>query len=286
MSWTDKVAGLKKMIGKERTDRSHLSVKGFCIHGEESCVRCASEDFEKAGFQPAVWQEMEPTDVRKVVMSLPDKTRELIRRHPTKAVLAGGYIRAIVTGEPTRDIDVFFATKSDAKRYIEDSDLSKIEERDFHYYGEEKGQEVQAIWRYPFNIPVDVPNAFDYTIVKAAVWFEDGKNPGFKSACHERFYRDLARKELVYICDREIEQNSGFPRLLKYVSYGYKIGPESLAEIITKLCLSLDPDKGFNGLKEDLQTYYKSLGSDKEWESHNKIYVKPRPRPVEYSSGS
>lgn len=286
MSWIDKVTGLKKMIDKERIDRSHLSIKGFCIHGDESCIRCASEDFEKAGLQTSMWQELEADDVRKVVMSLPDKTREMIRRNPGVAVLAGGYIRAIVTGEQTRDIDVFFTAKSEARRCMENSDFAYVEERDLYYHSEEKDQEIQAVWRYPFQHPVDVPNQFDYTVVKAAIWFETSKNPGFKSACHERFYRDLARKELVYISDREVEQNSGFPRLLKYISYGYKIGPESLAEVITKMCLSLDPDKGFNGLKDDLQSFYKNLGSEKEWKKHNTNTIYVKPRPVEYASGS
>lgn len=285
MGWVDKALGFKKVVEAEKNSRSNLRVQGVCVHGETDCVRCANSDFEQQTTAAAQkWEMLDPQDLKKVVFALPEKAREALRRFPEECTLAGGFIRAIVAGENTRDIDLFVKDEKTAKKVADEVDL-KYEKGEQFLRCDCDGVEVQIVWRYNYTTPVDVPNDFDYTVCKACVYFTEGdkkknEEPGYRGICHERFYRDIARKELVYICDRDEEQSTGFPRLLKYTAYGYQIGPQSLAEVIVKCCLSMDFEKGFEGLLMQLEEAFKKAnGTDEEWASLNKKYVKPKPKP-------
>ncbi len=296
MGWFDKkVPTLAKAIKDEKAARS-VGDSSRCIHGEENCVRCAAEDFQtQSAGHGAVWVNLEDDDLKRVIYSLPEEILDLMRRHPREAVVAGGFIRATVAGEPVHDIDVFFAEEKGIRSWCDDVGL-KYEVKDQHLYAapKEDRPEIQLIWRYPFTEPVGVPEAFDYTIVKAAVWFEEGeskkKESKFVGACHQRFYQDLARKMLVWDCDRDHERATSIPRLMKYIKYGYSIGPEDLAEVITRTCLSIDLTNGFEGMKQQLIEAYKPSGSGKDWSEINKPYIKPKPKPAprshDYSYGS
>ena len=296
-SWVKKALGFKEMVDQEKVNRGSLRVQGVCVHGETDCVRCANEDFEQENATAVQkWEKLDDVDLKRVVFALPEKVREALRRFPEEVTLAGGFIRAIVAGESTRDIDIFVKSEKKAKEVADEVGF-KYEKGEQFLRCDCDGVEVQIVWRYTYDVPVDVPNDFDYTVCKACIYFskEDTKQkeePGFVGICHERFYRDIARKELVYICDRDTEQSTGFPRLLKYTSYGYQIGPQSLAEVVVKTCLSLDFEKGFQGLLTQLEEAFKKAnGTDEEWASLNKKYVKPKPKPAprpssNYSYGS
>lgn len=294
MAWFQKVPGLKGMVEAEKSKRTVSRIRSVCIHGESDCVRCASEDFASQSDQDRnVWINLEDKDLRRIVMSLSFKVREAIRRNPEKVVLAGGYIRALVANELVHDVDLFVSSEKEAKSTCQGVKLL-FKPKDLCLSCDDKGTEVQVVWRYPFKTPIDVPNQFDYTVSKAAVWFSEGdKNTpaGFRRICHERFYVDIARKVLVYDSIRDEEQATGFPRLLKYTTYGYSIEPESLAEVITRMCLSMNFDQGFDGLKKQLCDTYKAMGTDEDWEKLNTKYVKPKPKPKlarshDYSYGS
>ena len=215
-------------------------------------------------------------------------------------VVAGGFIRALVATEPVHDVDVFFPQEKGVKSWADDVNIT-YEAKEKHLYVEPNAKtgdpELQLIWRYPFSEPYEVPDSFDYTVAKAAIWYEeaDGKDKKtqsrFVGICHERFYRDLARKMLVYLCDRDVERVEFIPRLLKYTKYGYSIEPKSLAELVVKTCLSLDLTDGFEGMLEAVAIGFKAGGTTDEWAEMNKPYVKPKTKPAparshDYSYGS
>lgn len=281
MSWFGKVPKLKEAVEKEKASRVSVKTRPLCIHGDDNCIRCAGEDFDLQATEKTSWRKLEDGDVRKIVISLPVKAREALRRNPGKVILAGGYIRALIASEQVHDVDLFVNSEKDAKQ-VSNSVKMLYKVDDQHLAIDLKGVPVQMVWRYPFKAPYEILDQFDFTITKAAIWFSEGEKgeaAGFRSICHESFYSDLARKLLVYSSKREYEQFTGFPRLLKYTTYGYTIGPKSFAEVIVKLCLSLDFEKGFEGLLAQLEAAYKSEGSDEEWTKLNAKYVKPKSKP-------
>lgn len=282
--WGEKIPALKEAVDTEKIKRD-IAVRSVCIHGEDNCVRCASTDFDSQTESSTNWQALDDDDIKRVVYILPDKVTEMMRRYPGEVVLAGGFIRSVIGREMIHDADIFVKSESKAKTYTNVVGLEGTT-RDKNITiepGKHNDMEIQVIWRYPYEHPYNILEGFDYTTVKAAIWFDEGdknRKPNFVSICHERFYRDLARKLLVCDCERNAERVQSIPRLLKYISYGYSIDPKNLAEVVVKTCLSLDLTNGFEGMLKHLEEAYNLVGSGKEsWEKMTKKHVPPKPKP-------
>lgn len=285
MGWLSKVKALETVV-KEEKKKSTTSI-GTCIHGETGCGRCSANELE--GNYDNVWIDLEEDDVRRVVVALPKNVREVLRKNPGQAVIAGGFIRAIVAQEVPADIDLFMKDRNKAYSLCNEEGI-KLVEGDKCWHGKGDLLPLQAVWRYEFKEAYQILQQFDYTVCKAAIYFDNGdKNnkPGYLGICHKRFYSDIARKYLVYDSDRGEEYLNTIPRLLKYTARGYIIEPKSLAKVITKTCLSLDLTNGFEGIEEQLLKAYQPMGTDDEWKKLTEKYVKPTPRrEPTYSSGS
>jgi hypothetical protein len=280
MKWfTDKVSALQTAVETEKINRSHLAVKSVCIHGEEDCARCMSDQLNDS--TDYVWQNLEEDDIKRVIYMLPEEVREMMKRHPGKVIVAGGFIRALVAGEDIKDLDIFVPSESEAKKWCDEVDIEY--EMGDKYLSTEPNEyfnyEIQTVWRYPFKEAYEIPEQFDYTVVKCAIWFDPGdknKSATFVGICHERFYRDLARKALVFCCERNAEKIMSIPRLLRYTQYGYSMDPKSMAEVILKTCLGLNLTNGFEGAFQQLENAYQPHGDDADWSLMTKPYVKPK----------
>lgn len=221
-----------------------------CPHGAgKGCVRCAEEQLEQTTI-PFVGMAEE--DIERVLNHLPDAVVQAMCKWPNRVVLAGGFIRAIMARESARDIDLFLpnngvdadkvnnflkGSKEKAKAGEQSSEVSMS--AGFFRTPEAKTQvssdvlEVQLIWVYDYVHPVEVPNQFDYTIAKAAVWF-DGES--WAGSVHKDFFRDLACKRLVFDEVRTRGERANFAlRLAKLVSYGYKLDPASCPNLIASV---------------------------------------------------
>lgn len=290
--WNKKFERFKSVIEKEK-DRHVTNPITVCLHGETNCVRCMTDDFSEV--LGITWEFMEDIDIKQVIYSLPEAIVILMRKYAGISVLAGGYIRATVANEEVNDIDIFVPTNEIGERFASELYNKTYYMDANHIQVYVDGIEVQIIWRYPYKKVNEILEQFDYTVAKAAIWFDEGIDkevPDFKGICHQRFYKDLARKLLVYDCNREVERVQSIPRLLKYTKYGYSIEPSSLSAVIAKTCLSLDLTNGFDGMQKQLEECYtitKSSGQDKkkDWKAMTEKYVKPVPVPARsYSYGS
>lgn len=271
----DKINKLKKLVEEEKAKDT---TESFCVHGEENCVRCATNNIQGTPDKDRSWSVLDREDIKKIIYYLPVGLVERMRRLPVKAVLAGGYIRALVSRETVNDIDIFVNSQQEATTLLAGY-YSITDQSNAHYELDIPGTGVlQVIWRYSFKEPSDILEQFDYTVSKAAIWFDEGnakQAADFLSLCHGRFYHDLARKALVYESDREEERLQSIPRLLKYISYGYSIDPSSLGTVMTKTCLSLDLSGGFEDIEKQLQECYKTCNS-KKWDKLTEKYVPKR----------
>lgn len=281
----DKISRLKEAITKETLKSSSHQI---CVHGEIDCLRCMEQDLNRMGENESGWELLGTNEMKRIMYSLPPSVVEGLVRMPKKAVLAGGYIRALVGNERPKDIDIFVNDKTQAKEFLMNYPNYKV--KDHCLQTKDGNIDVQVIWEHRFAQPVDLLEIFDYTVVKAAIWFDEGSDKiksDFVSICHDRFYRDLARKVLVCSCPRERLTLVSIPRLLRYVSYGYSIEPEDLAGIIANTCLNLDLSNGFDGIKKALEKSYQPFGEDKSWEDMTKVYTPPQRARNDYlGSGS
>lgn len=284
MSWLDKgkTEKLNKSLEALKTTKP-VAERIVCIHGDENCIRCNVLRMDEEQHTGTVYNDLVGDDVKDAIYNLNDVCQPVIKvlkKHASKVLLAGGYIRATVSDSEYNDIDLFVADKSTADKIKKDlahGNTSKAKLIDDCCYSMTyKEQTIQIVWRYAFKAPVDLMEAFDFTAVKGCIWYDEATS-NFTSICHPRFYRDISKRQLVY--DRnppENERSLSVARLLKYQSYGYEIGPESLARVILATFLNLDAEGGYDGVLQQLQNAYTPQSSRKPWEEISKKYIAPK----------
>lgn len=200
-------------------------------------------------------------DVDHAVRRLPKKLADMLKANPNKVIIAGGYLRSRITGEKVNDIDLFAPTKAEAYAFalkytertsrIDDGTLEggiallpqprEIYETDNAYTLIKTWPRIQIIHRWTFEDPVAAIESFDFTIAKAALWFDGAR---WDSVCHPDYYADLAAKRLVYTSPvRDEEAGGSMLRVLKFYQRGYRIPMESLAAVLARLVKAIDYSK-------------------------------------------
>jgi len=199
-------------------------------------------------------------------------------------IVAGGYVRACVAGELVNDIDCFTTSKAKAREvaeYVVELSIASenrkfIHESDNAYTITKYQTPIQIIHRWTFTGPRDAIMSFDFTISRAAFWWEnvykapheidpasgddtltplvDHERSGWHSICDSRFYSDLAAKRLVYTMPIRNEDAGGsMLRVLKYYQRGYRMPIDSLGAVIARLAMGVrtraieenDPDRWY-----------------------------------------
>ena len=205
--------------------------------------------------------ELDIYDLAWVVRRMPAHVRSLMKRNGDRVVLAGGFIRSCIVNECASDVDLFGKSAEDCVtlvRYLaglkgDTAPGSKEWEAKIHTTNNAhtiKGRlPVQFIHRWTFSNVAALVWSFDFTIARAAVWWEKDIDGGgsdrgeWKSAIDPRFYPDLAAKRLVY-CDPEREEEAGgsMLRVLKFYQRGFRIPLDSLSAVMCRIFDSVHED--------------------------------------------
>lgn len=217
--------------------------------------------------------QLSPHDLHWARRRLPDALAELMKKHGSKLVIGGGYIRACAGQEPISDIDCFTKSQKDAHRMAyelaglpeewfalldkDESTLSKdvkpvlrdikrrVYETDNAFTVKGLKLPVQFIHRWTFPNPTSIMESFDFTVAKAVFWYQpDNVKKGegtWMSLCDEAFYPDLAGKRLVYCSPvREEEPGGSLLRVLKFYQKGYRIPLDSFGRVIGRLLSGIE----------------------------------------------
>lgn len=180
--------------------------------------------------------DLQRNDLLLIVRRLPLFIIEMMKQEGSKLFMAGGFIRASVSGEVASDMDFFCPTAADAERIayaLADKAGVKLHKTDNAYTVRLKTIPAQFIHRWTFAEPADVVPSFDFTIAKAVVWWDGEYMVG---KCDAGFYPDLAAKRLVYCSPVRNEDAGGsLLRVLKFYQRGYRIPLSSLAAVIARL---------------------------------------------------
>jgi hypothetical protein len=175
-------------------------------------------------------------DVRWAVRLLPKALREMLKE--TGSVLAGGFIRAVVAGEKPSDIDLFVpnpALAESVARKIADSVKGSrlLKSPNAWTVVDAYRLSVQIIHRWTYPDADKLVESFDFTVSRAAIWWENGK---WHSTSDRLFYVDLAAKRLVYSKPQRNEDAGGsMLRVLKFYQRGYRIPLDSLGDVVARL---------------------------------------------------
>ena len=185
-------------------------------------------------------------DLHFCVKRLPKKLKKLIEEEKTTIIIAGGYIRSVITGEKISDIDVFAGDRKTSE------DLAwKLANNKWDLYKTGNAITiknlyipVQFIHRWVYDNPFDVLKSFDFSICQAAIWY-DKEEKKWSSSCEDSFYQDLAAKRLVYTSPERNEDAGGSVlRILKYYQRGYRIPLDSFGAVLARLFESIEWDSG------------------------------------------
>lgn len=182
--------------------------------------------------------EFDANDLRYVVGRLPLDVRTLLKEHPAKLFVGGGFIRATVAGETPSDIDIFGHGKAHlgavaevlkdrrqrAKLHTTKNAITLLSDN---------RMPVQFITRWTFDTPGELIASFDFTVCQAAVWWTGSQ---WASRVGDRFFMDLAARRLVYTSPiREEEAGGSLLRAIKYTKRGYSIQISSLGAVVERL---------------------------------------------------
>lgn len=207
--------------------------------------------------------KLEWHDLAWALQRTPTKILTVLKDHPNKAFIAGGFIRSCIAHEPINDIDIFAASKElaleianglapDQDRAVKENGvLPNIHVSDNAYTIPSIKPTAQVIHRWNFDSPTECIQSFDFTIARAAFWWDGDK---WQSEAAPSFYADLAAKRLIYCSPKRIEEVGGsMLRVLKFYQRGYRIPLDSLSRVIARLTSELDLTAIRDGLKDEAQ---------------------------------
>ncbi len=194
---------------------------------------------------------LDDRDVARVVRKLPGELVEIAKTHDV--VVAGGVVRAAVTGEKISDIDVFGADEAACReaaaayksklppfcsaRQVDSSNAITVVARD--------RRTVQFITRWSYSTPEQLIRSFDFSVARAAVWWRRN-GVGWASVCDPRFYVDLAARRLVYMDPVDNTAGGTLLRLQKFAARGYRASAFQVTKVVQALVGAAGGDQATN----------------------------------------
>lgn len=176
-------------------------------------------------------------DLAWALQRTPKPVLEVMKATGPTVFVAGGFLRSVIAQEPINDVDMFAGSKTAAEALVfrlhDEKSGRAVHETPNAFTLTEFKPTVQIIHCWNFETPQGCCDSFDFTIAKAAFWW-DGE---WKSHVDDDFYRDLAGKRLIYTSPvRDEEPGGSMLRVLKFYQRGYRIPLDSLSAVITRLC--------------------------------------------------
>lgn len=181
---------------------------------------------------------LDERDVRRLTAMLPAELRDLMQA-TQGLVIAGGVVRAAVSGEPVSDIDVFAPSADVAvsmatayQQKFPEKATKKIQTLNAITVLAQHRKAVQFITRWAFVDPRALIGSFDFSVARAAIWRAGNV---WASACDPRFYVDLAARRLVFMAPKDNTAGGTLLRVQKFVRRGYRISAFQIAAVVTNL---------------------------------------------------
>lgn len=190
--------------------------------------------------------ELARHNLESAVRRIPKDLRRLMAAHAGKLYLGGGFIRAVVAGEPVSDIDLFGPSKRELELMAKELQIARGGPEKCRLHTTKNAITVisqgrvtiQFITRWVHQTPEEALASFDFTVCQAMVWMDPKSDlsPLWTSACAPEFYTDLASKRLRYTHPvRDEEAGGSLMRALKYQRRGYVLTIGTLAGVIARM---------------------------------------------------
>ena len=152
--------------------------------------------------------------------------------------IAGGSLTSAMDGRRIKDLDIYSHDPQSLVGRVKEKKLKILRENDrfTDFICKDIKSKIQVITSIEPNSLKECLETFDFTIVKAGFSFVEGK---IFMLHHDRFFQDLASKQLVYDSKRENHFIfSSMERLLKYTRAGYGCCPLVLKDML-EICIDV-----------------------------------------------
>lgn len=183
---------------------------------------------------------LDERDIANAVRLLPPELKALMLA-TQGLVVAGGLVRAAVTGERVSDVDVFAPgpaiAMSMAEAYkgkFKTWDARQVDTPNAITIIAKHRKAVQFITRWTFDDPHLLVYSFDFSIARAAIWYEQASSK-WVSSCDSRFYPDLAARRLVFMQPKDNTAGGTLLRVQKFIRLGYRINAFQMARIVVNV---------------------------------------------------
>jgi len=157
-----------------------------------------------------------------LLRDLDDKLVEVLKENG--AMIVGGAIRSVFTGDKINDYDIFFKSEEDLQTVYHYLSGLKKEYKDmsmtsnaYSFFRKKNKTRIQLIRVFIFKDVNDIFGKFDFTVCMGAY---DVSHSEFIFG--ERFFRDNSSKRLVINLETEYPLNTML-RIRKYLKKGYRI---------------------------------------------------------------
>lgn len=215
---------------------------------------------------------LEYPHVESAVRKLPHPVIAGMQKFPYKAVVAGGFLRAISCGNnPVSDIDVFVVAPDSAEKvvtilgFLAAMQEERWTKRDQKWVVTKNAvttvveeRVVQVIRGFPFSSPGAILRSFDLTISKAAVWMQGEANGSQRAdgLCAQSFLRDVCQRRLRYMSDGAsgIDTINTAKRICKFIRQGFTLSPEDLVEFMAVSWIDFGSKKNVSDMISSLET--------------------------------
>lgn len=201
------------------------------------------------------------TDLDRIVAQIPNDLIEEVKEK--RLVIAGGFIRSILRGEPINDIDLFKVTdlspvanfdtsdpfgpaiasdpiKAEAIQLSKDINVGVFFTTDnaisFEVYGHTDANpsadhvKVQYIIKYTSDTVKALLQKFDFTNSMAAIWHN---GISWVSMCHNDFYGAIGNSQLLFNKDFRGDRVVLMKRFVKFTTSGWQYTIRDFAKIIS-----------------------------------------------------
>lgn len=222
---------------------------------------------------------------------LPKPVLAAMGSHPYRAVVAGGFLRAISCGNnPISDIDIFMMGKDKAEKVKHILDFLSIIHRERWV---QKGvtwvltknavtvrveeQDVQMILGFDCEGPQGLLDLFDLTISKAAVWMQgavSGAEQKMDGVCSTTFLRDVCQRRIVFdpmpSKAPAIPVTNSIPRICKFLRQGFTIDPASLMSFVALAANCLNSAESIGKAVDLIKTATREDADSRDTEAESK----------------
>ncbi len=180
-------------------------------------------------------------DLKRALKLLPESVKDVVMA--TGAVVAGGFLRCVVNKEHVKDIDIFSKSPEyalDAAKCLnayttQVGEYKVVTSKNAYSLKNVSGYFVQFIHRWYYPDPESLLNSFDFTIARAAIWYDKTTNQ-WDSLVDDEFYADVAAKRLSFkFPERQEDPAGSLLRVIKFAKKGYYIPSKSLAGVVARV---------------------------------------------------